>query len=602
LGQQLSWIVGHWRPYRRRIPALLLLTVANAAVLAAYPYFIKRIIDGLTAGFSPRLLLVDIGVLAAVGVAHFLVYASLQILRVRLNLGFEFGVRLRAFEHVLRLGESFRSRFRTGDLVTRLMDDVSDKLCWFMCSGIFRVFEALAIIVFGMAMMFAISPRLTLYTAGPLPVLVGLFVFTAGRLHQRYAAVQLSISQLNDALESCFSGIRVIKAFAAEESQRRLVLEAIEKQRQAEVRAVRWQTVIDSLYGNIWQLAIVGVLLAGGGMAIAGRVTLGDIVAFDAYVLLLVGPMFDIGQFLVRGKLSGVAIGRITELERFPPDVVEPDERPPLARRPTDPVPPDDALLAPEQQEFPVEFQQLRYRYSGAASAALDGLSFRAAPGELSALVGEIGSGKSTALALVPRILEATAGQVLIQGRDARDWNPIALRQAIGYVPQEPYLLSGTVLDNIRFGRSWVTDDDVEMALDVSQLHRALERWPGGLQTQVGSRGVKLSGGQKQRVALARALAGRPAILLLDDCTSSLDAETEEHVWGALLAAIPACTTILVTHRPATLERADQIIVLGRGRAEEIGTFAELNHSRSHFHRLYVQWRLREDAEGSGEP
>lgn len=598
LREQANWIVEHWRPYRRQAAALVVLTVTEAGIIICYPWLLKLIIDGIQRNATYREILSYVGILLAVGLFDFLLYRTMQTLRAGMNLKFQFGVRMRAFEHLLRMGPTFFSQFRTGDLVTRLNDDVNEKLAWYMCSGIFRLLEACAIIAFAVSAMLSINPYLTLYTAGPLPILIGLFVFTAGTLHKRYAEVQETISQLNDSLESCFSGIRVVKAFTAEDVQMRLVDEAIERQREAEIRAVRWQTVIDTLYGNIWQMAIIGVLLAGGAMAMTGKVSIGDIVAFDTYVLILIWPMFDIGQFLVRGRLAGVSIGRIKALEEATPEVDEPSREAILPRRPEDAFPPDYSLALAERPQLTVTLEDVAYRYPQAAEETAREISFSARPGDITALVGEIASGKSTLLALVPRLVEPTAGHVFVGDSDVRDWDPIALRQAMGYVPQEPYLFSGTVRENIRFGRSWVSDADIEMAIRVAQLHPDLAEWQDGLETVVGSRGIRISGGQKQRVSLARALAGRPAVLLLDDCTASLDADTEERVWQEMLAAIPGCTTLLVTHRPSTLEKADQILVLDRGRIRERGTFRQLNQNGTHFHQLYIDWKLQEDMLG----
>jgi ATP-binding cassette subfamily B protein len=584
-------MAGHWAKHLGEIPVIFALTLANAATLVAYPYLLKWIIEGIERQFSVQQLLWDVLWLAVAGIGHAAIYAALQMRRVRLNLGFEYAMRLRAFEYVLRTGAEFAARFRTGDVTTRLMDDVTDKLSWYMCSGIFRVVEALSIIVFGVAMMCWISPELTLYTAGPLPILIGLFIFTANTLQRRYKAVQKSISELNDALESCFGGIRVVKAFTAEEQQIALIGAAIEKQRRAEVRAVRWQTVIDSLYGNIWQLAIVGVLLAGGGMAVSGRISLGDVVAFDAYVLLLVGPMFDIGQFLVRGKVSAVSIGRVQELEEALPEPFESGLSKPVSRTLDEPTGYTEAARAPAREPLVLRFEDVQYRFPKAEREALSRVEFVAKPGTLTAVVGEIGAGKSTLLALVPRLADPQAGRVVIGDRAVTEWDAGDLRGQIGYASQEAVLFSGTIADNVRFGRAGISDDDVRRALDTACLRLEPPGWPQGIETEIGSRGVRLSGGQKQRVALARALAGRPSILLLDDCTASLDAETEHRVWEQLLRELPNCTTLLATHRPSTLERVDQIIVLSQGKVEDIGTFAELNRPGTLFHRLYVNWQ-----------
>ena len=527
-----------------------------------------------------------------------------------MNLRFEFSTRLRTFEHLQGLGQSFFHRYRTGDLVTRLTDDVTEKLSWYMCSGIGRVIEALAIILFCLSMMLWMNPVLTLYTAGPLPVLVGLFVFTASRLHARYEKVQDSISELNDSLESCFSGIRVVKAFAAEESQKVIVEEAIEEQRKAEIQAVRWQTIIDSLYGNIWQLAIIGVLLAGGAMAIAGEITLGEIVAFDSYVLMLVWPMFDVGQFIVRGRISRVSIERLTELEDHLPDVRFSDQNETdfenrqhqLTARHTDAEVPNDLPPPTEKcNSLSIAFEEVCFSYPDSEHHALRDISFRAEAGTLTAIVGEVGSGKSTLMMMLPRILDATSGTIFVGEQPIRDWDPVLLRQSMGYVPQEPMLLSGTIRENILFGRSWLTEDELQTALQISQIKQDLPDFPEGLDTKVGSRGVRLSGGQKQRISLARAIVDRPAILLLDDCTASLDAKTEEAVWQQLSFSIPDCTTLLITHRPATLKKAHHILVLQDRKLIEQGTFDELEHPGSLFHELYLIWSLEDQLESEPE-
>jgi len=604
LDQQARWIWQHWRPYRRELPLLIVLTLANAAVLVVTPILMKRVVDDILAaeGFGP--ILSNVGWIAALGVAHFLVYIVLQGSRARLNVRFDYAVRLRAFEHLVRMGPAFFARFRTGDLVTRLTDDVQDKLSWYMCSGLLRTLEAVTLIAFGVAMMLRLSPELTLWAAGPLPVLIAIYIATSTRLQARYLTVQTSISRLNDSLENVFSGIRVVKAFAAEPYQQRLVADRVERQREAEVRAVRWQTVIDSLYGHIWQFAIIGVLLMGGRMAMQGKITLGDLVAFDAYVLLLVWPMFDVGQFLVRGRQSSVSIERITAVEDPEPEVDEPVPSP-RPRRPDDPPvdePRERASLtvspgsSPLEAPFTIAFERVRFRHPGAERDALTDVSLEARPGTVIAVVGEIGSGKSTVMNLIPRVVDPTGGRVLVNGVDLRELPLRAWRERVGTVPQEAILFSTSVRENIRFGRPWVSDADVARAVDAAGLAGAIEEWPDGLDTLVGMRGVRLSGGQKQRTALARALAASPDVLLLDDATASLDASTEDAVWASVSALLPGCTTFVVTHRPATLQRASEIVVLDRGRVAERGTFGELERPGTRFHELYVRWKLERRA------
>ena len=600
--EQIAWVAEHWRQYTNWLPLILILTAANACAVVMYPIIFKQIIDGVQAAKSGSYFVRQTMLLVGIGLVQSMVYAFLQYYRARLNLAFEYTVRLRAFEHVTRMGQSFFGRFRTGDIVTRLMDDVSHKLSWYMCSGIFRVIEALAIVVSCVIAMCSINPWLTLVAAGPLPILIFTHIISSNRLNDRYEKVQQTISQLNDSLETCFSGMRVVKSFTAESMQRESIAKAIDENRIAEVRAVRWQTIVDTMWGNIWQMGIIGILLVGGVMAMEGLVTLGDLVAFDAYILLMVWPMWDFGQFFVRGRLSSVTIDRVSEIEEFAPDVQHSDLPEPVSQRPKPETISDFARYEAPDVGQDINVDGVRFQYVSAKTPSLRDITFHAKAGDITAIVGETGAGKSTTLMLLPRLLCADEGQLNVMEKPIADWNLVRLRQRIGYVPQEANLLSGTIEENIRFGREWITDSQIHKAVEMSQLRSEINQWPDGLQTVVGSRGVRLSGGQKQRVSLARALADQPTILLLDDCTASLDAATEAEVWKSLLSEIPECTVLLVTHRPSTLREADKIVLLEEGIVQEVGRFAELNVEGTKFHRLYVQWKLREERDSSENP
>jgi ATP-binding cassette subfamily B protein len=544
--------------------------------------FLSAWIEGMAAGRIENYVVM----LILVGIAGFSVRVFLVGHRAYMNMRLEWEFRQRAFEDVTRKGPDFFNRFKTGDLVTRMTDDVSeDKLAWFACSGIFRFYEALTLIVFSLVMMLLINPTLTAWTAGPLPVLIFIYMKSSSVLHRRFDFLQKKISVVNDIMEACFSGIRVIKAYVGEEDQRGLFGEAAEKRRRAEVSAVRSHTIIESLWMYIWQIGIVIVLLAGGYYVIQGSLSIGEFIAFDSYVLFLIYPMFDVGNFLVRGLRATVSVDRLVELEEHPP-MIDPEE---AAR---------GRAGAPEGR---VSFDSVSFHFPGQEREILRDVSFEVDPGKRVSLVGRVGSGKSWVVRLVPRLVDPTGGRVLIDGEDLKAHNIHSVRRHIGYVPQEPILFSDTIENNIRFGRPDIDDETVDWAVDVSQLRDELDSFPEGLDTRIGVRGMSISGGQKQRLALARALVGRPRVLILDDCTSALDANTEAELWDRLHEVMPDLTCFIITHRPATLELSDDIIVLDRGTIVERGTHADLVRKRGLYWKLYEEIKLEEAVEGAGD-
>ncbi len=603
----LLWIRRLWKPYAWVLVLIVAGTLVSTVVRVSLPLVLKRAFDGLESHLAAGALLAAAGLYLGLGTLEWLLATGLIFARGTMNIAFEAAARRQAYARLVRQAPGFFQRFRTGDLVTRLTDDVSEKLSWFICSGIFRALAAGAVIVFAVAMMIRLDPLLTLFTVGPLPVLIVLFIRTGTVLDRRFESVQERISNLNGALEACFSGVRVVKAYGREEAEERSFRRFASECRQAEIEAAKSQTLIDSLFGHVWQLGVVAVLLAGGIGVMKGRLTLGTFVAFDAYVLMLIFPMFDIGTFFVRGRQSAVSIGRLRELEEEPPGIAERAD----ARPPAEPV------------RGSLRFESVGYAYpapAGAAQAApesrsegappgpcdtgprfaLSGVSFELHPGEIVAVVGTVGAGKSTLLRLVPRLSDPSEGRILLDGADLRGLRLGPLRRAIGYVPQEALLFTGTIGENIVFGRDGVSAQDLRRIVEVARLGSDLAGFTHGLDTRVGARGLTLSGGQKQRVALARALAGQPRVLVLDDITAALDAETEAALWEELHRVLPDLATLVVTHRTATLERADRVLVLQEGRLVEQGTHAELSERGAVYRSIYRRHRLEERVGAGG--
>jgi len=509
------------------------------------------------------------------GVVGAMLYTYFQSWRAWMNVRLEWHFRQEAFDRLTSKGPDFFARFRTGDLVTRMTDDVAEKLSWFACSGIFRLYEALLAIAFIVAMMTTIDPVLTLWTAGPLPLLIIVFFRSSALLDRRYDRLQKRISGVNDIMEACFSGIRVIRAYVREGTQRKKFDAACRARRGAEIDSVKATTVIDSLYNYIWQFGVVIVLLAGGYRVLYGTLSLGEMAAFIYYVVWLVFPMFDVGQFLVKSRQSAVSINRLTELEDVPPMVVD------HGRRRTN----GDFHGA-------LAFEDVEFAFPGSKRKVLDGVSLAIAPGETVAVVGKVGAGKSWLVNLIPRIVDPTGGRIILDGHDLREYRLEDLRRRVGYVPQEPVLFSDTVRNNIVFGRDDVTPELLDWALEVAQFRDEVDGFPQGIDTPIGTRGMSISGGQKQRLGLARALVGRPKILILDDCTSALDSRTEATLWERLHEVLPGMTAILITHRPDSLRRADRIFVMRDGRLVEEGGHEDLIAGRGDYARIYHRSEL----------
>jgi ATP-binding cassette subfamily B protein len=527
---------------------------------------------GLSPAATFSLLLVAVGLIATA------LYSFVQCHRAWMNLKLEWLFRQDAFAKITERGPDFFNRFRTGDIVTRLTDDVAEKLSWFACSGIFRLYEALLLVVFTVVMMASIDPVLTFWSVAPLPLLIVIFFKSSSLLDKRYDHLQTRISRLTDVMEACFTGIRVVKAYVKEKTQRSKFDAALSERRTAEIAAVRTMTVIDSLYMYIWQFGILIVLLVGGYMVIGSGLSLGKLVAFIYYEVSLVFPMFDIGQFLVKSRQSAVSIERLSELERFAPMVVD--------SRIADAKPEVSGALA---------FDKVSFGFAGMDRLIVNDVSLRINAGETVAVVGRVGSGKSWLVNMIPRLVDPSSGTVSLEQTDLKTLGLKNLRGEIGYVPQEPVLFSDTIRNNILLGREGIEDKDIEWAVEVSQLKSEIEQFPKGLETSVGTRGMTLSGGQKQRLSLARALVGRPKILILDDCTSALDSSTEAALWKRLHEVMPEMTAIVITHRPDTLERADRIYVLHEGSLIESGTHAELVEKSEHYSKIYRRYRLEQE-------
>jgi ATP-binding cassette subfamily B protein len=429
-----------------------------------------------------------------------------------------------------------------------------------------------------------ISPWLTLVAWAPMPLASILVQYFGRRIHDRFEKIQESFSEISAQAQENYSAARLVRAFGREQSQMNLFEKA---NRQYITRA---QGLVQ-LMGMLWPtlefilgIAMIITLLVGGHEVVAHRITPGEFVAFNTYMILLIWPIIAVGWVVNLFQRGTASVKRIDELLHAEPGIDD---------SASDPAISTDAVLRGE-----IEFRNLSFRYGD--TPVLNNVSLTVPAGSSLAIVGPTGSGKSTLVNLISRLYDAPEGTLFIDGRPVRDYPLEVLRRNMGIVPQETFLFSETIRENISFGAPSSSAEDILEAAEAAHIRREFEEFPQGFETMVGERGMTLSGGQKQRSAIARALLRRPAILILDDALASVDTYTEERILGGLRSYTATATTILISHRVSTVRNADQIAVLNRGRIVELGRHDELLALDGYYASLYQKQQLEEELTVAG--
>ncbi len=576
------WLIRYYRPFKKRVILIVSLSILSSGLSAAIPFIYIRIIDGIQAGVSLSFLLQSAAAFFVLGIFSSLTGFFGAAQRAKTNLQLQWSFRQTVFSHLIYLDQSFLDTYRLGDVVTRLTDDVGEKLSWFSCSGIFRALGSALLIIFCLGAMFYIHPWLALLALIPYPLQLIIHFTSTDVLDRRFKYLQVMVSQVNQVIETCFSGIRIVQAYCMENRQALRFAEAADRRALAEISAGKAQVFVQQLYAYFWQIGQVIVLLAGGWMVMNNQITIGEFVAFDYYIAFLVWPIFDIGGLLVGYRRAAVSIRRLREFESFNSQI-------------TSPVNP----LTPRENKGVIEFVKVCLKRND--RDILCDLTFNTQNDRMVALVGSVGSGKTSVIEMICRFHDPSEGEILIDNVPLHLQDLCAVRKRIAYVSQEPLLFTDSIRNNIRFGRDWIDDTTIAKVVDIAQLGAELRKFPEGIDTTIGLRGVTLSGGQKQRIAIARALAGNPDILLLDDATAHLDADTERDLWDQIYRIHPKTRIIVVSHRTGTLENADRILVFRQGRLVEEGTHLELKKQNGEYARIYTKQRYAETIRsGSG--
>ena len=554
----------------------------NNGVWIFFPQVIRRAIDDLHLGVTRhKLFTYALLLMAVAGVKSIFQFLTRWVV-IGISREIEFDLRNDLFQHLEKLSYSYYQRTRTGDIMARATNDLN-AVRMLLGPAIMYTANTIVFTAGALAFMLSISPKLTIYAFLPLPVVSIVVQYFGKRIHERFERIQAMFSDISARAQENFSGARVIRAYVQEEPE----ITAFEaSNREYIARSLK----LVRLMGMLWPtleimlgLAIVLVLWLGGREVLYRRISVGDFVAFNTYMVQLTWPVIALGWVINIFQRGTASMARINEILVEKPEIEDSAEVKAASRQ----------AGTAEHVAGEIEFRDLNFGYNG--TPVLHDINLRIPAGSSLAIVGPTGSGKTTLVSLIPRIYDASPETVLIDGKPIREYPLQVLRPQIGFVPQETFLFSETVRENIAFGKEDATDAEVHSAAETASIAAEIEDFPEQYRTLVGERGITLSGGQKQRSAIARAVIRNPQVLILDDALSSVDTQTEDKILNHLREIMQGRTTIFISHRVSTVRNADRIAVLHGGRIVEIGTHEELLALNGYYTDLYNKQLLEEE-------
>lgn len=538
------------------------------------PQLIRRAIRDLSQGLSLSVLARYALLILAVAVVRSVFLFLTRWIVIGISRDIEFDLRNDLFAKLETLSYSYYQRVRTGDIMAKATNDLS-AVRMLLGPAIMYSANTLVFTAASLSFMIKISPKLTMYAFLPLPILSIVIQYFGKQIHQRFEKVQAMFSEISAKAQENFSGVRVIRAYAQEEAEITSFETANQEYISRSLRLVRLRGMLWPTLELMLGVGFVLVLWIGGWEVLHKRMDIGDFAAFNLYMALLMWPVIALGWVVDIFQRGTASLLRLNEILVEEPAIK--DE--PAAR---------DLPVKGE-----IEFRNLNFHYDG--KEVLHGLNLRIPEGTSLAIVGPTGSGKTTLVNLIPRVYDAEPGTVLIDGRPIREYTLESLRKGIGFVPQETFLFSDRIRENIALGVDNATDEQIHDAAEAANIATDIESFPDSYQTMVGERGITLSGGQKQRTAIARALIRDPRILILDDALSSVDTQTEDKILNHLRDVMQGRTTIFISHRVSTVRNADRIAVLHGGHIVEIGTHDELLALNGYYTDLYNKQLLEEE-------
>jgi ATP-binding cassette subfamily B multidrug efflux pump len=581
LPKSLRPLFPYLKKYRRSYIVGTICVFCNNGVWILFPLVLRRAIDDLRLGVTQHKLLTYSLLLLAVAATKSVFQFLTRWIVIGISREIEFDLRNDLFRHLESLSYSYYQRTRTGDIMARATNDLN-AVRMLLGPAIMYSANTIVFTAGALAFMLSISPKLTVYAFLPLPAVSIVVQYFGKLIHERFEKIQAMFSEISARAQENFSGARVIRAYVQEEPEIAAFETSNREYIHRSLKLVRLMGMLWPTLETMLGLAIVLVLWLGGREVLGGHITVGGFVAFNTYMVQLTWPVIALGWVINIFQRGTASMGRINEILVEKSEIEDSEEVKATG---------EGALSAPISGE--IEFRNLNFSYNGVP--VLHNINLRIPAGSSLAIVGPTGSGKTTLVSLIPRIYDAAPASVWIDGKPVRTYPIESLRRQIGFVPQETFLFSETVRENIAFGKEDATDEEVRYAAEAANIATDIEDFPEKYLTTVGERGITLSGGQKQRTAIARAIIRNPRILILDDALSSVDTHTEDKILNHLREIMQGRTTIFISHRVSTVRNADKIAVLHAGRIVELGTHDELLARSGYYSDLYNKQLLEEE-------
>ncbi len=564
--------------YRRGLAAGVAALLLRNLAAAGIPLLIGHAVDRLSARFDFRTALIFAGSLVALTAFKGVWQYRMRVTLIGISRDVEYDLRNDLFRHLTRLSSDFYSRFRTGDIMARATNDLN-AVRMMLGPGIMYTADTSLTALLAITVMGLVDWKLTVVTLAPAPLISVIVIFFGRYIHTQFRRIQAIFSDITSRVQENVSGVRIIRAYVQEEAEEALFDELNRNYISHNLKLARVSGLFLPVLHGLTGLSFLLVLWFGGHRLLEGELSLGGFLMFNVYLGMLIWPMVAVGWVVNLIERGTASLLRIQEIFGEEPAIRDPER--PLR------------LTGPVRGEITFEDVHLRF----ASAHVLRGVNLRIPAGATVAIVGRTGSGKSSLVRLIPRLMDPVSGLVLIDGNDARDFPLAELRRQIGFVPQETFLFSATLADNIAFGVPDASPEQIRRAATLAGLDEDVAGFPNGYETMVGERGITLSGGQKQRAAIARAILGDPRILILDDALSSVDTVTEERILVELSAVMRGRTTILISHRVSTVRHADHIVVIEAGQIVEQGDHEQLLAADRYYAELYRKQLLEQELE-----